>query len=50
MRIKNEPKKGAGNDNFSIFGRPLIKAVMAPPKMLKFAPFPGSPRAFREIL
>jgi hypothetical protein len=42
-RPKNEPKKGAGNANCSLFGRPLHKALLALPKRLQFAPFPGFP-------
>jgi hypothetical protein len=45
-RPKNEPKKGAGNDNFGLFVRLLRKALMALPKRPKFAPFPEFPRAF----
>jgi hypothetical protein len=44
-RPKNEPKKGAGNDNFSLFVRLLHNALTAPPKSLKFAPFLFYPRA-----
>jgi hypothetical protein len=38
-RPKNEPKKGAGNDNFSLFLRPLHKPCALQNK-LKFTPFP----------
>jgi hypothetical protein len=39
VQRKNQ-RKGAGNDNFSLFVRPLHYALTAPPKSLKFAPFP----------
>jgi hypothetical protein len=42
-RPKNEPKKGAGNANYSLFGRPLHKALLALPKRLQFTPFPDLP-------
>ena len=46
---KNQ-RKAAGKDNPTLFVRPLHKAILAPPNRVWFAPFPGSPRAFREIL
>jgi len=36
-RPKNEPKKGAGNDNLGLFVRPLREALMAPPKSPRLA-------------
>jgi hypothetical protein len=44
VQRKNQ-RKGAGKYNFSFFGRPLRKALKAPPKKLKFARFPDYPRA-----
>jgi hypothetical protein len=38
-RPKNEPKKGAENDNRRMFGRLLHIAVLALPNMQRFAPF-----------
>jgi hypothetical protein len=45
VQRKNQ-RKGAGNDNFKLFVRPLHAALMALPNSLKFAPFPDCQRAF----
>jgi hypothetical protein len=38
-------RKGAENDNCSLFVSPLRHALMALPNMLQFAPFSVCPRA-----
>jgi len=47
---RNEPKKkGAGNDNFSLFWQNAF-GVTLPKKRVKFAPFPVCHRTFRSKL
>jgi hypothetical protein len=45
---RKKQRKGAENDNCSLFGRPLRDALMALPNMLQFAPFSGCPRALQD--
>jgi hypothetical protein len=45
VQRKNQ-RKGAGNDNCSLFVRPLRNALMALPNRLQFAPFPVCQRTY----
>jgi hypothetical protein len=43
-------EKESGKDNLTLFFRPLHKAILAPQKRMRFAPFPVCPRAAKGLI
>jgi hypothetical protein len=46
---KRTKEKGTGKDNLSLFWAPAAQALKAPPKRLRFAPFPDCLRASKDL-
>jgi len=46
LQKKVTKEKESGKDNLALFVRPLHRAILAPPKRARFAPFPVCPRTW----